>query len=152
MKDCHPKTDAPRAHKYLAVLSAILIGGLLMGCEESAVKKAAQAADGFAISVKALQQAEMAAHVQGLIDDAEHRDLQGYFLDVASAGLELDNAIRVAQSKPKAVETLQAAIASLDRMLNQAVPHLKNPKARETMQALILSAKSFLATIAAVIG
>lgn len=138
--------------KHVLVLSAILISGLIVGCDQSAVKKAAQAADGFSISVKALQQAEMVAHVQGLIDDAEHRDLEGYFLDVANTGLELDSAIRVAQSKPKAVEALQAAIASLDRLLNQGVLHLKNPKAKEAMQALILSAKSFLATIAALIG
>ncbi len=127
----------------------------VLGCEQSKLKKLAVAADGFSLTVRSFQQAEVVAHQQGFVSNEEHAAMEKAFIDVANAGVELDNALRVAPTrsgKPKAAAALAAALASLDNLLNSGVLHVKNPKARQDLEALILSAKGFLATISAVIG
>jgi len=126
----------------------------VLGCEQSRLKKLALATDAFSLTVRSFQQAEVVAHQQGLVSDEEHAAMEKALIDVANAGVELDNALRVARrgGKPKAAAALGAALTSLDHLLNSGVLHVKNPKARQDLEALILSAKGFLATISAVIG
>jgi hypothetical protein len=123
-----------------------------LGCEQSRLKKLALAADGFSLTVRSFQQAEVVAHQQGLVSNEEHAAMEKALIDVANAGVELDNAVRVAHSRSKATAALGDALASLDKLLSDGVLHVKNPKARQDFQALILSAKGFLATISAAIG
>ncbi len=136
-----------------------------LGCEQSKLKKVAAAADGFSITVKAFQEAEISAHRQGLVDDAEHKAIEAAIADVARAGLELDNVVRVASqprpaldgtnaptsSKLSGLAALDQAYSSLDNLFNAGALHIKNPKARQELQILLLSAKGFLATISAVL-
>ena len=141
-------------HRNLLALALLLPLVFALGCEQSKLKKAAMAADGFSVTVKAFQEAEVSAHQQGLVDDAEHKAIEAAIADMARAGLELDNAVRVASTNtpgPKALAALDQAYASLDNLFNVGVLHIKNPKARQSLQALLLSAKGFLATISAVL-
>ena len=111
--------------------------------------------EGFSVAVKAFQQAEIVAHQQGLVDDAEHKALEGAIADAARAGLELDNVVRAANGVrvpgPKAIAALDQAYTTLDNLFNAGVLHIKNPRARQELQALLLTAKGFLATISAVL-
>ena len=141
--------------QYTILALAMLLAFLLAGCEQSKLKKAAAAVDGFSVTVKAFQQAEIVAHQQGLEDDAEHKVLESAISDVARAGGELDNVVRAAGGVrvpgPKALAALDQAYATLDNLFNAGVLHIKNPQARQELQALLLSAKGFLATISAVL-
>jgi hypothetical protein len=101
--------------------------------------------------VRAFQQAEIVAHAQGLVADDEHAAIERALADVARAGLGLGDAIRAARSKPGATQAIDAALAAVDRLLNEGVLHVKNPRARQDLQALVLSARGFLATISAVL-
>ncbi len=136
----------------------ILVIGLLvpllvaLGCEQSKLKKVAQAVDGFSMAVKAFQDAEIAAHQQGLVDDEEHRQLQTALADVARAGLELDSDIRAAKMNRNALTAVEQAWTSLSNLYYGGVLHIKNPKARQDLEALLLAAKGFLATISAVLS
>ncbi len=119
------------------------------------IRKLAQAADAFSMAVKSFQQAEITAHAQGLVDNAEHAAIERALIDVANAGRELDAAIRVAYAaggRPQAQAAIAAALDSLDRLLAEGVLHVKNDNTRASLQALILAAKSFLAGIAAAFG
>ncbi len=140
--------NCARSAACIFLLVALLFA---IGCDQGKLKRIAQAADGFALTVRSFQQAEIAAHAQGLVSQEEHVAIERALLDVANAGIELDSAIRLAQSKPKASAALQAALASLDRLLNEGVLHVKNPKGRQNLEALLFSAKGFLATISAVL-
>ncbi len=144
------KHFAPRRHARAALAVALLAPLAFLGCESSKYKRVAQAADGFALSVRAFQQAEITAHAQGLIADDEHAAIERALADVARAGLALDDSIHTAQSKPGATQAIDAALAAVDRLLNEGVLHVKNPRARQDLQALVLSARGFLATISAV--
>ncbi len=141
------------ANRILAI--ALLVPLLVaLGCEQSKLKKVAQAAEGFSLTVKAFQDAEIAAHQQGLVDDAEHKEIERALVDVAHAGLELDNIVRAAGLKvpgPKALAALDQAYTSLDNLFTSGVLHVKNARARQDLEALLLSAKGFLATISAVL-
>jgi len=144
-------------HRNLLALALLLPLLFALGCEQSKLKKAAMAADGFSVTVKAFQEAEISAHQQGLVDDAEHKAIEAAVADLARAGLELDNAVRLASANtagPRpggALAALDQAYASLDNLFHAGVLHIKNPKARQDLQALLLSAKGFLATLSAVL-
>jgi hypothetical protein len=136
-----------------SAIGVFLIAALLFAasCDQGKLKRLAQAANGFALTVRSFQQAEIAAYNQQLVSQDEHVAIQRALLDVANAGIELDSAIRLAQSKPKASGALQAALASLDRLVSEGVLHVKNPKVRHDLETLLLSAKGFLTTISAVL-
>jgi hypothetical protein len=123
-----------------------------LGCEQSKLKKVAQAADGFSLAVKAFQEAEIAAHQQGFVDDQEHHEIQAALADVARAGLELDSDIRAARDVRTARGAMGQVWTSVDNLYTGGVLHIKNPKARQDLEALLLAAKGFLATISAVLG
>src|SRR5713101_8213699 len=106
------KHFAPRRHARAALAVALLAPLAILGCESSKYKKVAQAADGFALSVRAFQQAEIIAHAQGLVADDEHAAIQRALADVARAGLALNDAIRAAQSKLGATQAIDTALTA----------------------------------------
>lgn len=130
-------------------LAAVLV---LAGCTDELLK-VAQAAKDFSVAVKTLQQAEIQAHDLKLtITDEQHVDIQRIFIDVANSGKELDNAINVAHSKPQALVALKAAIASLDRLLNEGVIKITDEKTKTELSLAIVGAKGILDSISAVVG
>jgi len=143
--------NQPRS-RALCAIALIVPLLLVLGCEQSKLKKVAQAADGFSLAVKAFQDAEIAAHQQGLVDDEEHRQIQAALAEVARAGLELDSDIRAARDVHTASGAAAQVWTSLDNLYSGGVLHIKNPKARRDLEALLLAAKGFLATISAVLG
>lgn len=138
-----------RNRKTAVLLLCSLI--VLAGCDEKLLK-VAQAAKDFSAATKALQDAEIQAHELKLIDDETHVDIQRIVIQVAQSGKELDNAVNVAHSEPKAIAALQASIDSLDRLLNEGVIKVKDPKTKTELSLAIISAKGILDSISAVVG
>jgi hypothetical protein len=153
-----PYTLSHLARRGALAIALIVPLLLTAGCEQSKLKKVAAAVDGFSATVRAFQEAEIVAHQQGLVDDLEHKKIERALADVAHAGLELDNIVRVSEpktwgqtSKSQVLAALNQAYATLDNLFTNGALHIKNPKARQDLEALLVSAKGFLATVSALL-
>jgi hypothetical protein len=140
--------DATQDDPLLALLPLLLLAA---ACDQSNVKKGAVAADWLSLAVKNFGEAEIIAHQQGLIDDSEHVAINKALIDFGNAGKQLDDAIRAAQSKTTVNDALKRALDTFSALLDEGVFHIKNPQARQSLGAILLAAKGFLVTIAAVI-
>jgi hypothetical protein len=130
------------------VMLALILANL--GCSDK-YRKAAEAARDFAVAVQAVQQAEIALHSQGMVDDQEHLQFEGLLVNVASAGKQVDSVILQASKGGNVEAALDAAIQSTNSLLQDGTLHIKNPQAKAQLSAVLLGAKALLDTIAAVI-
>lgn len=137
--------------KLLTICAICAICGLLFGftgCEKrDAYQRAALAAADFATSLKTFQQAEIAVYHSGAIDKEEHIAIQRIFLETAKAGLQLDQAIRVARSSPDAWAAANAALDSIDKLQAEGVLHIKSDKARAQLAASLALARSAIIAV-----
>jgi len=131
----------------LVALIAVTLG--LAGCPKDKYTKAATFSKDFASTVLAAQQVEMVLHQQGKISDAEHKDLQEYFLQVALAGQQLDDAIVKWHSGEKTAGALVDALNKIETLQAEGVLHIRNPESQAQLRLAIESAKVILANIQA---
>lgn len=140
-----------RKRATLVSVAVVMLLLTAVACKEQDILKAAQAAKSFQISVAAFQAGEIEAYRLGYVSDADHKAIQQGIEDVAIVGIELDNAIRVAKSKPQALAAVSKAFDAIDRLSAQGVLRVKNPQSQLALQALLAAARTAVATIQAVI-
>ena len=135
-------------------LSFLLLS--LMGCAARSVpltpiQKFAVASKDFSASVEAFQLAEIEFFNQGHIKVETHVKINKVVIDVATAGLELNNAILVTKSEPDMRVALAEALASTEGLLKD-LRALENSNIRTQLLLAVTTARSFLAIIATQIG
>lgn len=130
-------------------LLAILSSGF--ACQSADVTRAAVAADNFVDAVGAFQDTEIVLYEQGFIDEAEHRTIQTLLVDVANAGPQANNAIRLAKSEPELIEAVNFAIEAVQALDEQGVMRIKNPDAKARLRIALMTAKGALGVISAML-
>lgn len=87
---------------------------------------ATQSLKDFRVTLSAVQQAEIVAHQDGFIADADHMTNEQVIEDVAQAGLAADEALLVLKSNTGALAALGQALADLDQLNTIGATHIKN--------------------------
>src|SRR3989442_3045073 len=132
--------------RVFALLSAIFLGGLIAGCTQSQMKRAAIIMRDFSVALEKVQEAMIVAHKDGFLDDADHKRIQALIDQIALAGEEAVNTLRDANGKGAALSKLDIALMGIDHLSQEGVLHIKNPASRSTASALILSLRGIVRT------
>ena len=136
---------------FALLVSAIFLGGLIAGCTQSQMKRAAIIMRDFSVALEKVQDAMIVAHKDGFLDDADHKRIQALIDQIALAGEEAVNALRDANGKGAALAKLDIALMGIDHLTQEGVLHIKNPASRSTASALILSLRGIVRTAQAVL-
>lgn len=148
---CGPRRENRGRWKLaVAVLSLLLLP--LAGCTDKQLKQASVTIRDFAVALESFQNAEIAAHSSGFIADADHLAIQGAIERIATYGQSAVQAIRVAKSKPQAIDAIDAALAETDKLLNQGLLAVKNEQSKAAISALVLTVRGVLVTTKALLS
>lgn len=130
---------------------AILFVLPLTGCPKAQLQNAAQASENAAIIVQGLETAEIAAHNQGLIPDADHLFIQQQVQSLAAIGKTTDACIGSAGSTGGAVTCINTAIAQVQVIQNNGGLYLKSAQAKSEFSLAISGVETVLQSIVTVL-
>lgn len=133
----------------LSVLSLVLVGCPANSTQRQNVAQAAQTASSV---VKAAQTAEITAHEQGQVTDADHQFIEKEFLAVSIVGKTLDSCIGITTSTAGDLACISTATAQLDQINNDGGLYIKSDQAKQTFQATMAALKVALVAISQVLG
>lgn len=139
-----------RKLRYSAFVLMLALLSINATCDKYA--KAGQLAKDAAAGVLLAQQTEIALHTQGKIDEPTHQAIEKKFLELATAGIQLDVAINQQHSASGATAALQAALASVQDLSTSAVLGIKDQNTQLEIKALLLAVQTTLNNIAAFAG
>ena len=140
--------NVKRAGVFVALALLLLISA---ACNDSQLRQASVVIRDFAVSLEQVQIAVETAHAHGFISDADHRAFEKAFDQIAAYGQKAVTAIRVAKSKPKALEAIDAALVETDKLLKEGLLGVKNENSRAAVSALILAMRGVLLTAKALL-
>lgn len=169
----HPPADQERTYRRedrghmrrrdAAALLILLLLALapLTGCPQDKYKRAAIAGRDFAISVRAIQQTEMAlacrpippattapAGCQAVITPAQHLQWQAAFERTAQAGLEVDKVIRTgAHATDKDVEAMVNEALDATQRLLETANIITDARAKAAVLAAVITARGILTNV-----
>lgn len=124
----------------------------LAGCPSgSDLQKIAAANKDYGNAVSAVQEVEKGFYRLNKVTPQEHIVYQTGFDDLADIGKELNQALKVAQSKQGVMDAIDKGLASLDRLLTE-VTSGNNEEARMGIRTQLQLARGALSTIKASIG
>lgn len=135
-------------------LAASLLPLGLAGCPSATsaqLQSAAQASDNAAVIVRGLETAEISAHQQGLIPDADHQFIQTEILALAQLGKTTDACIGTAGSAAGAVTCLQTAATTVSQIQAEGATRLKSPQAQQDFNIALTGMKTVLDSLAVVL-
>jgi PBP1b-binding outer membrane lipoprotein LpoB len=141
--------------RITALLIVPLLAIMLTGCPSTTAtqrQQAAQASDNISIVLQGAQQAEIAAHGQGLIPDADHIFVQQQFSTIAKLGKTTDSCILNTTTTAGTVDCLNSAVATIDQINSSGGLYLKSAKAKEDFALTMTSVRAVLASVATVLG
>lgn len=138
--------------RVLLVAMIFFIPFLLTGCNSSTSKQLSVASQVVAHALATTQAAVTVATQSGTISASENQALQGYFAQVATAGLSLDSAIRTNQSQTAIAVQLNTFLAAFSSLISQGVGNISNANTRLTITAALAAAEDAIAIIASVVG
>lgn len=141
------QTNRKRAFGLGLVAVCVL---LLTACPQDVVTRVATVERDFAATVEAAQATEIAAYHAGKISASEHKAIEGYFLQLAPVGQQVDKAI-LAGNKAGILAALDSALASVDTLLNQGVGNVHDPTVQAELKTAVLLAQATLASAKAFI-
>ncbi len=136
---------------FALLVSAIFLGGLIAGCTQSQMKRAAIIMRDFSVALEKVQDAMIVSHKDGFLDEADHKRIQALIDQIALAGEEAVNALRDANGKGAALAKLDIALMGIDHLTQEGVLHIKNPASRSAASALILSLRGIVRTAQALL-
>ena len=136
---------------FALLVSAIFLGGLIAGCTQSQMKRAAIIMRDFSVALEKVQEAMIVAHKDGFLDDADHKRIQALIDQIALAGEEAVNTLRGANGKGAALAKLDIVLMGIGHLSQEGVLHIKNPASRSTASALILSLRGIVRTAQALL-
>lgn len=138
---------------------ALLVPLLLVAaCTQSQMKKAATVMRDFSVALGQVQDAMIAAHNDGFLDDAEHKQIQALIDQIALAGEEAVNTLRAGSGsslttggKSAVLAKLDVALMGIDHLTQEGVLHIKNPASRSAASGLILALRGIVRTAQALL-
>lgn len=132
----------------LALLTAWLALPLLLtGCPSAQLQNAAQASENAAIIVQGLETAEIAAHGQGLIPDADHLFIQQQVQSLAAIGKTVDACIGGAGTTKGAVACLQTAVTQVQQIQANGGLYLKSTTAKNDFSVAMSGVEGVLTSV-----
>lgn len=135
------------------VLGATCVG--LIGCPANSatqLQQAATASENAAVIVQGFQNAEIAAHTQGLISDADHQFIEREIGTVAQLGKTTDTCIASAAAQSGALSCINAAVTELDTINANGGLYIKSPAAKADFQVAMTGVKAVLVAIETTLG
>lgn len=139
----------------LLPLSIMAIGALfLTGCpaKSNQMQEAAQASENAAIIVQGFQNAEIAAHQQGIISDADHQFIQKELLTVSALGQTTDSCIAAAANSTGAVGCITTAVTEIDQINADGGLYIKSAAAKQDFSIAMTGVKTVLVSIETMLG
>lgn len=129
----------------LALAPAIL----LIGCpaDTATLQRAAQASENAAIVVQGLETAEIAAHNQGLIPDADHQFIQKEVLTISALGKTTDSCIGGAGTTAGAVVCINTAVTQITQIEADGGLYLKSASAQQQFSIATNAVKTVLLAV-----
>jgi len=137
--------------KRLALLS-IFLALPLTGCPSATLQKAAQASENAAIIVQGMETAEIAAHTQGLIPDADHQFIQEQVGNLASIGKTVDSCIGAAGSNQAASTCINTALTQVQQIQTNGGLYLKSTTARNDFSIAVSGVEGVLVSIETILN
>ena len=137
--------------KKLALLS-IFLALPLTGCPSATLQKAAQASENAAIIVQGLQTAEIAAHNQGLIPDADHQFIEEQILNLSSIGKTVDSCIGSAGTNAAAATCINTGLTEVQAIQANGGLYLKSAQAKSMFSIAMSGVESVLVAVETVLG
>lgn len=124
----------------------------LMGCPSASLQKAAQASENAAIIVQGLETAEIAAHSQGLIPDADHLFIQQQVQTLAAIGKTTDSCIAASGANAAAVVCINTALTQVQKIQANGGLYLKSAQAKNDFSLAMSGVEGVLVSIETVLG
>lgn len=138
------------------VMILLLFIGLaaFTGCpaNTTTLQKCATASNQAAIIVQGFNTAEIAAHQQGLIPDADHQFIEQQVVSLGEMGKTADGCIRTAGTNAAALVCINSAIATVETINQQGGLYLKSDKAKSEFTLVLAGVKAVLQSLVAVLG
>ena len=135
--------------RLAALLLVVTLAVGFTACDENRYHQAAQAANAYSFALATAQDVEIGLYKQAMVSPDEHAQVQQLFKETALAGKELTLHIQTAKDNQTVITSLTVATDSLNRLLESGVLHIKNAEAQTSIRVALGSAKTALATIAA---
>jgi hypothetical protein len=138
----------------LFLLSALLVLPLT-GCPANSgtqLQQAATASENAAIIVQGFENAEIAAHTQGLVSDADHQFIQQQLATVAQLGKTTDTCIADASASQGAVNCINAAVSEIQRINSSGGLYIKSTTAKADFQVAMSGVQAVLVAIETTLG
>jgi len=98
-----------------------------------------------------VQNIEIILYDKGQISAATHIEFQELYLELAPAGLALNESIRIAADGPEALEALRRAL-EISQQLLATTRRIRDEDARAKLVVIVVGAQAFLIVIEFVIG
>ncbi len=133
--------------KQTLVVSLLVLSLIGVACSEKKIKRASVAIRQFAVSLEAVQTALTEINDAKFLDDNDYEAAQDVLYDVAVAGQEAGQAIKVAKDSKLALVHIESALGSVDRLLNEGVLRVKNEERRQSLTALVLTLRGAIVTV-----
>jgi len=139
-------------NRKIAVLLVPILALYMAGCPQSAYHSAVVAEHDFSAALQAFQQAEMAEHTNGRIDQAEHQRLEAGIEKVALGALALVDSLQKGASNT----TVQQNFTSISNLLNALVVDgvfgVKNPQSQNLLSTLIKTIQAILQNVGSLLS
>ena len=141
--------------RVIALTCLMLVAIVLTGCPAqngSQLQQAATASENAAIIMQGFENAEITAHTQGLIPDADHQFIQKEVATVAALGKTTDSCIATAGTSTGAVSCLSTAITEIDQINSDGGLYLKSASAKQDFSLAMTGIKTVLVSIETMLG
>lgn len=142
--------------RTISLIGVAVIAFTLCGCPASTTtqqrEQAAKASQNISIILQGAQQAEIIAHTQGLIPDADHVFVEQQFQTIAILGETTDACILKAVDTPGTITCLNTAVTAVDQINAQGGLALKSDKAKTDFAVAMTGIRTVLATVSATLG
>jgi hypothetical protein len=128
------------------VILCIIMALTMAGCSQVDVTKAAQIVKDASITLKAVQDAEVALHNAGSISTDEHKAIQAGIAKAATALSVANDAVLHAKDAATAKQAVAVAAQAGTELVN-SLNLIKNPTAKAGLQAAVVGLQAILAAI-----
>jgi len=137
--------------KRLALLT-VPLALCLTGCPSATLQKAAQASENAAIIVQGMETAEIAAHTQGLIPDADHQFIQEQVSNLAAIGKTVDSCIGASGTNAAASTCINTALTQVQQIQANGGLYLKSTEAKNDFSIAISGVEGVLVSIETILN
>lgn len=139
-------------HRNRKLIAVLIVAIALAGCPSSAYHSAVVAEHDFKSSVQAFQQAELAEHTNGRIDQAEHQRIEGAIEKIGLASETLVGALQAGASTTTVQGDFTAVSNALNALMVDGVFNVKNPQSQNLLATLTKTIQAILQNVGSILA